>query len=176
MPRFACTGLVQQQGLFALIDGDVVVVLNLLEERRKHLGVVCRPASWDEPPAEKVVGVHELLPSEVFIAERVGTGPIGSSSTEGEAIVTRFGDIPEVVAGGFVPVGGLAALSCEIPQGHILEFPEPLNGICCGALEGHSVAFGIEVNWRELWASFVGFLGRRGSSERAAGGSGPGRG
>jgi hypothetical protein len=112
-----------------------------------------------------VVGVHELLPSEVFIAEHICTGPIRSGSTEGEAIVTCFGDIPQVIAGGFVPVGSLAALSCEIPQGHILEFSKPLNGIYCGALEGYSVAFGIKVNWWELWASFVSFLGWRGSSE-----------
>jgi hypothetical protein len=82
----------------------------------------------------------------VFIAECICTGLIRSGSTEGEAIVTHFGDIPQVVAGGFVSVSGLAALSCEIPQGHILEFPKPLNGICCGVLEGHSVAFSIEVN------------------------------
>jgi hypothetical protein len=67
MPGFAYPGLIQQEGLFALQDALILMILDLPEEGREDFGVVFSPAHRDEPPAEEVVGVHELLPGELFV-------------------------------------------------------------------------------------------------------------
>jgi len=143
VPRFARTGLVKEQGFFALGNPDVLVVLNLPEERGEHLGIAFRPAGWDKPPAKEVIAIHELLPRELFVAERVGAGTVGRGCAEGEAVVASFGDVPEILAGRLVSVGGLAALLREIPQRDILIFCETLYGVGCGPLQRHSAALGV---------------------------------
>jgi hypothetical protein len=66
------------------------------------------PAHRDEPPAEEVIGIYELLPSELFIAQSIRVRAIERGCTDGGAIVSGFGDIPEAFIGRFVIVGCLA--------------------------------------------------------------------
>lgn len=80
LPRLACTSLIQKQGLLALSDDLVFMVLNLPEGGGEDLGVALGPACWGEPC--------------------VKARAIGCSCSEGEAVIAGFGDVPEVFIGG----------------------------------------------------------------------------
>jgi hypothetical protein len=56
-------------GLGTLGDALTIMVLYLPEERSEDLSVGLGPALLNEPFPQEVVGVHELLPGELFVTE-----------------------------------------------------------------------------------------------------------
>lgn len=59
-----------------------------------------------------------------------------------EAAVARLRGVAQDSVRGFVVVGCLA-LFREVPQGHVLELTEPLDGVVCGVRQGHGEALGL---------------------------------
>jgi hypothetical protein len=67
-----------------------------LRERGQDLGLAFGPAHWDEPPAAEVISIHELLPSELFMAQSIRARRLNAAVRRvSEAIVAGFGDISE---------------------------------------------------------------------------------
>lgn len=102
VPCLACMSLIQKQGLLALSNALVFMVLNFPEEIGKDLGVAPGPACWGGPC--------------------INARAIGCSCPEGEAVIAGFGDVPEVFIGGPILVGRLETMLDEVPQGHVLKF------------------------------------------------------
>jgi hypothetical protein len=93
------------------------------------------PARRDEPPAEEVISIDELLPREQFIAQSIRARAIERGCTEGEAIVSGFGDIPEAFIRRFVFVAARQPSSVKYPKS-TFKFPKLVDGVSRGALQG----------------------------------------
>jgi hypothetical protein len=58
--------------------------------------------------------------------------------------------------GGFVFVGSLATLFCEVPERNVVVLSESVDGVGGRALERHGAALCLQVDGRELRSTFVG--------------------
>ena len=59
-----------------------------------HLGCTCLHGFQS---VHEMDGIHKLLSRELFITDSVSAGMAEGCQVKGEAIVTGFGDIPQVI-------------------------------------------------------------------------------